>query len=122
MQNTPVEKWLIQPISKFINQSTSSGIVLFVSALLALIISNSPLAHWFHQIWGNHFSIGFNQYVLNESLHHWINDGLMSLFITTLAFNQENYIIQAKLGIILASFIAGIIGFIILKNALKSKP
>lgn len=40
----------------------------------------------------------------------------MSLFITSLAFNDEQFIIQAKAGIFIASTIGGILGYIILKH------
>lgn len=38
----------------------------------------------------------------------------MSLFITSLAFNNEEFIIQAKTGIFLASIIGGLVGYMIL--------
>jgi Na+:H+ antiporter, NhaA family len=43
----------------------------------------------------------------------------MSVFITVLAFNNEVIINNAKLVIIVSSFIAGLVGFTILKLALK---
>jgi Na+:H+ antiporter, NhaA family len=43
----------------------------------------------------------------------------MSVFITMLAFNDESIINTAKLVIIFSSFISGLIGYIILKYALK---
>lgn len=43
----------------------------------------------------------------------------MSLFVTSLAFNDETFIIQAKIGIFAASLVGGIVGYIIL-NAKKS--
>jgi NhaA family Na+:H+ antiporter len=43
----------------------------------------------------------------------------MSVFITMLAFNDDAVINNAKLVIIFSSFIAGVVGFIILKLALK---
>jgi Na+:H+ antiporter, NhaA family len=46
----------------------------------------------------------------------------MSVFITMLAFNDEAIINNAKLVIIFSSFIAGSIGFIILKLSLKKSP
>jgi NhaA family Na+:H+ antiporter len=42
----------------------------------------------------------------------------MALFINTLAFSDPTYINAGKIGIIVSSFIAGIIGFIILKKVL----
>ncbi|MDN3708966.1 Na+/H+ antiporter NhaA [Myroides ceti] len=44
----------------------------------------------------------------------------MSLFITSLAFTEEVYMVQAKIGIFAASIIGGILGYIILnKNKVK---
>jgi NhaA family Na+:H+ antiporter len=40
----------------------------------------------------------------------------MSLFITDLAFENENYMSQAKIGILMASSIAGIIGYFYLRK------
>lgn len=46
----------------------------------------------------------------------------MSVFITMLAFKNENIINNAKLSIIVASFIAGLLGFIVLKLVIKNPP
>src|SRR5690554_786499 len=40
----------------------------------------------------------------------------MSLFITSLAFSSEAYIIQAKIGIFVASIIGGVLGYRVLKK------
>lgn len=45
----------------------------------------------------------------------------MSIFITLLAFEDQNVIIKSKLIIMLASLLAGLMGFFYLKTALKSK-
>jgi NhaA family Na+:H+ antiporter len=44
----------------------------------------------------------------------------MSLFITSLAFENELYVEQAKMGILTGSLIAGFIGYFILKYAINS--
>ena len=43
----------------------------------------------------------------------------MSLFITSLAFSHEEYMVQAKVGIFVASIIAGIAGYMVLNKTLK---
>lgn len=45
----------------------------------------------------------------------------MSLFVTSLAFSHEEYVMQAKIGIFVASITGGILGFIVLKSAFKKK-
>jgi len=44
----------------------------------------------------------------------------MSLFITDLAFGSGAFIIQAKVGILLGSLVAGVIGWLILRNATRT--
>jgi NhaA family Na+:H+ antiporter len=45
----------------------------------------------------------------------------MSLFITSLAFTHEDFKTQAKIGIFIASLIAGISGYWVLNHSLKNK-
>ena len=45
----------------------------------------------------------------------------MSLFITSLAFTDENHIIQAKIGVFIASLIGGVLGYIILSRKAKKE-
>ena len=43
----------------------------------------------------------------------------MSLFVTSLAFNNPEYVVQAKIGIFAASIIAGVLGYWILSKQVK---
>ncbi len=45
----------------------------------------------------------------------------MSIFITNLAFHQSEYINSAKLGIVMGSFVAAMLGFLILRITLKKQ-
>lgn len=45
----------------------------------------------------------------------------MSLFITALAFENPVYIEQAKMGILMASMVSGLMGYLILKRAISHK-
>ncbi|HEY9082102.1 MAG TPA: Na+/H+ antiporter NhaA [Vicingaceae bacterium] len=97
MKVTPVDKWIINPIQRFINNSTTSGIVLFSSAFLAIILSNSPWSHEFHELWELKFSIGFNGHFINKNLHHWINDGLMAVFFFVVGLELKREIVAGEL-------------------------
>lgn len=102
MQNTGekkelADKWIIEPIGRFISNSTMSGIVLFSAAFLALVLSNSPWSEAFHHFWENEFSIGFSNHVLTKSLHHWINDGLMAVFFFVVGLELKREIIAGEL-------------------------
>lgn len=97
MRLDPIDKILLLPINRFISSSTTSGILLFASAVVALIIANSPLKDAYHHFWEHTFSIGFNEYVVSKSLHHWINDGLMSIFFFVIGLELKREIMAGEL-------------------------
>lgn len=92
-----VDRWIIDPLNRFISNSTTSGIVLFSSAALAMILSNSPWSEEFHQIWKHKVSIGYDEYIISKDLHHWINDGLMALFFFVVGLELKREIIAGEL-------------------------
>ncbi len=97
IKQEPIDKLLIIPITKFINNSTSSGILLFICAVIALILANSPLKEAYHHFWEHTFTIGYNDYVVSKSVHHWINDGLMSIFFFVIGLELKREIIAGEL-------------------------
>ncbi|MBW6482725.1 MAG: Na+/H+ antiporter NhaA [Vicingaceae bacterium] len=97
MRVTKADKWIVNPLQKFINNSTTSGIVLFSSALIAIIISNSPWSTQFHDLWEIEFSIGFDGHFITKNLHHWINDGLMAVFFFVVGLELKREIVGGEL-------------------------
>ncbi|MCB0493848.1 MAG: Na+/H+ antiporter NhaA [Cyclobacteriaceae bacterium] len=92
-----VDRLIIEPSTRFINNSSASGIVLFSSAFLAILLANSPWSDTYHAIWKYQFSIGFDQYVISKDLHHWINDGLMAVFFFVVGLELKREIIGGEL-------------------------
>lgn len=97
MRIDPIDKILIIPVTRFISNSTTSGILLVASAILALILANSPLKEAYHHFWENTFSIGFSDFVVSKSLHHWINDGLMSIFFFVIGLELKREVMAGEL-------------------------
>ena len=93
----PVDRWIIDPLNRFISNSTTSGIVLFSAAALALGLSNSPWSEEFQQLWKHHVSIGYDEYIISKDLQHWINDGLMALFFFVVGLELKREIIAGEL-------------------------
>jgi len=94
---TPVDKWIVEPVNQFISKSTTSGFILFGAAIAAIILANSPLAESFHHLWEIKFSIGFNEATVSKTLHHWINDGLMAIFFFVVGLELKREIVAGKL-------------------------
>lgn len=95
---TPIDKWVIDPVNRFIGKSTTGGIVLFLSAVVALILANSPWKDAYHHIWEHKISFGLdNNFMLDKTLHHWINDGLMAVFFFVVGLELKREIIGGEL-------------------------
>ncbi|WCM42520.1 Na+/H+ antiporter NhaA [Flavobacterium sp. CBA20B-1] len=81
------------------------GVVGFTMLLVKLKIASFPAGMNVRNLFGLGLlaSIGFT----------------MSLFVTSLAFKHEEYMIQAKIGIFVASIIGGVLGYIVLNKQAK---
>lgn len=98
IKTTPAEKWIINPVNNFISKSTTGGIVLFVSAIIAIILANSSLSDWYHHIWEHKIGLTFDgETYLNYSIHHWVNDGLMAIFFFVVGLELKREIIGGEL-------------------------
>ena len=95
---TPADKYIINPVNSFISKSTTGGIVLFVAALVAIILANSPLSEWYHHIWEHKIGLNFDgESYLNYSIHHWVNDGLMAIFFFVVGLELKREVIGGEL-------------------------
>lgn len=66
--------------STFINSEAAGGILLFICAVLAMIIANSPLSQVYFEFWNLNFGFTIGEKFYGMSIHHWLNDVLMSIF------------------------------------------
>ncbi len=88
---------LVKPINRFIKNEATGGIVLFISALVAIVLANSPLADAYHHLWEYTFTIGFENHAMTQTLHHWINDGLMAMFFFVIGLELKREIMGGEL-------------------------
>jgi len=95
---TPADKYIINPVNSFISKSTTGGIVLFISAVVAIILANSSLGEWYHHIWEHKIGLNFDGVTyLNYSIHHWVNDGLMAIFFFVVGLELKRELIGGEL-------------------------
>jgi NhaA family Na+:H+ antiporter len=83
--------YISQPFKWFFKLEAASGLVLLLTAIFALLISNSDLSEFYFQALEKYFFIGINDFGLKLSVHHWINDALMAVFFffVTLEIKRE---------------------------------
>ena len=84
-------KYLSKPFIWFFKLEAASGLILLISAILALIISNSSLSNLYFESLEQYIFIGLNNYGLKLSVLHWINDVLMAIFFFSLEIKENSY-------------------------------
>ncbi|MBO0360588.1 Na+/H+ antiporter NhaA [Hymenobacter sp. BT186] len=109
---------LVRPFAEFFRREAAGGIVLMASALLALLLANTNwgVAQYFPTIWEEHLRIAFNGFVLDKSLLHWINDGLMTVFFLIVGLEIKREVLEGELASVrqAALPIAGAVGGMLL--------
>ena len=88
---------VLTPFEEFIHRQTTSGLLLMMTAILALLLANSPLHSFYQQI--QHLNIGLTigNWSLENNLHHWVNDGLMALFFFVVGLELKREIMFGEL-------------------------
>ncbi len=64
----------------FASWAPSTGLLLALATIVALIITNSAAGPDFEAFWHSHAGFSFGTHAFGMSLQHWINDGLLTLF------------------------------------------
>lgn len=85
-------------ISRFIKSESSSGWILLFSAIAGLVMANwDATEHWYHHF--THLQIHFKMgdFEIDKPLHHWVNDGLMSIFFFVVGLELKREIIAGEL-------------------------
>ncbi len=73
-------RFLLDPFQRFFERESSGGIVLFIAAVMALFMANSPWQDVYSGLLQAQYTVGVEAFSSTLSLHAWINDGLMAIF------------------------------------------
>jgi NhaA family Na+:H+ antiporter len=96
VKNAPIDT-LIRPFKRFIQIEASSGIVLIIVTVVALILANTALKDFYHGLLHTNFTIGIGNYTLSKGLEHWINDGLMAIFFFVVGLEIKRELVSGEL-------------------------
>ncbi|MEZ5850813.1 MAG: Na+/H+ antiporter NhaA [Hyphomicrobiaceae bacterium] len=75
----------------------AGGVILATLAVLALVVSNSPLAALYDQLLRTTFSIRLGELGLEKPLLLWINDGLMAVFFFLVGLEIKREMVEGEL-------------------------
>ena len=92
----PIER-LISPFVRFAQLEAAGGLLLLLSTVVALVWANSPWADAYDHFWHLDVSIGLGPARLQESLLHFINDGLMAVFFFFVGLEIKHELLAGEL-------------------------
>ena len=81
----------------FFKLEAASGILLLISAIIALIVSNSNLSGIYFNSLNEYVFVGINNFGLKLSVLHWINDALMAIFFFFVTLEIKREFLQGEL-------------------------
>ncbi len=88
---------LVRPVERFLHIQAASGIVLLVMTVAALAWANSPWGHLYDALWHTPVVLGIGPFTFTQTLHFWINDGLMTIFFFVVGLEIRREIYQGEL-------------------------
>ena len=98
----------LEAIQEFLKLESASGIILVGAAVLALIISNSPLSSLYDLFLDTPVEIRIGALHLAKPLLLWINDGLMAIFFLLIGLEVKREILDGQLSSISQVALPGI--------------
>ena len=89
--------YITSPFRWFFKLEAASGLLLLISAIIALIISNSNFSSLYFKLLESYFFVGINNFGIELSLLHWINDALMAIFFFFVTLEIKREFLQGEL-------------------------
>ncbi len=90
-------RYITSPFKWFFKLEAASGLILFISAIIALIISNSQLSYLYFETLNKYLFIGINNFGIKLSVLHWINDALMAIFFFFVTLEIKREFVEGEL-------------------------
>ena len=88
---------ILTPVERFMHNEAAGGLVLMACTVLALAIANSPLMAAYQHVLHTEVGITIGSWQLHHSVHHWINEGLMTLFFFVVGLEIKREVLLGEL-------------------------
>jgi NhaA family Na+:H+ antiporter len=88
---------IFQPSQWFFTNEVISALLLLLASVSAVYWANSFLAGPYHHFLEAEFAVGLGRWEISHSLHHWINDGLMTIFFFTVGLEIKREVLVGEL-------------------------
>lgn len=93
---------------EFIKLESAAGIVLFVTAVLAILIDNTPLATYYESFFRVVINFSIGDFKIEKPLLLWVNDGFMSIFFLLIGLEIKREMMVGELNSVAKAILPGI--------------
>ena len=101
---------MVSAIKAFLRLESASGLLLIMAALFALILANSPLAHYYDLLLATPVEIRVGPLLIAKPLLLWINDGLMAVFFFVVGLELKREVLDGELAGAIALPVSAAVG------------
>src|SRR3990167_6729570 len=84
-------------IRQFIKLEASAGVILFLTAALAILVDNSSFSAGYQSFFNLKISFSIGQFKLEKPLLLWVNDGFMALFFLLVGLEIKREMMEGEL-------------------------
>jgi len=85
------------PFEHFLHAQTTTGIILMFMTVLALVLANTHLTETYSHFFHIKIDLQVGSWKISNSIHHWINDGLMAIFFFIVGLEIKREILVGEL-------------------------
>ncbi|MGD1840729.1 MAG: Na+/H+ antiporter NhaA [Thermonemataceae bacterium] len=82
---------------KKLSEESITGLLLVFASIVALVWANSSWSETYHAFWETKLTLEVGNFTLAQSLHKWINDGLMALFFFSVGLEIKAELVGGEL-------------------------
>jgi len=86
-----------EALREFLRLESAGGLILVLSAILALVLANSPLADSYVQFLSLKITVMIESFGVSKPLILWVNDGLMAVFFLLVGLELKREVVEGEL-------------------------
>ena len=89
-----------EPFKKFMQANSLGGNLLLVALVIGMVWANSSFAEQYYALWEeSYLGVFLDGFILQKSLHHWLNDGLMAIFFFLIGLEIKRELLVGELSV-----------------------
>ena len=86
-----------EALREFLRLESAGGLILVMSAILAMVLANSPLADSYVQLLTLKITVMVESFGVSKPLLLWVNDGLMAVFFLLVGLELKREVVEGEL-------------------------